>query len=133
MSKSGSSIQYGRSNPSGTSTSRRRNGVSSSMRSRISCLVASSPAPPGAPLGSYRLSDETWPNTLDVSMLRKLASIPDSCFMAGCYVDARRWVARERRTASTQPTATQIEKMNHWMAYDRCGPRSRSGASTGAG
>src|SRR5918993_4771 len=39
MSKSGSSIQYGRSRPSGTSTSRRRNGVSWSIRSRISCFI----------------------------------------------------------------------------------------------
>ena len=51
MSKSGSSIQYGRSRPNGTSTSRRRNGASWSMRSRMICLVTSSPAPPGAVAG----------------------------------------------------------------------------------
>ncbi len=41
--------------------------------------------------------------------------------------------ASDRRTASTQPTTTQIAKMNHWIAYDRWGPLSSSGSTTGEG
>ena len=81
MSKSGSSIQYGRSRPNGTSTSRRRYGASWSMRSRMTRLVASTPAPPGESPGSKMFTDPTWPKTELVSMLRKLTSTPESCFM----------------------------------------------------
>ena len=60
-SKFGSSIQYGWSSPSGTSTSRRRNG------GRM-CRRASSAAPTlveraaRAGLGSYSVTEPTWPN-----------------------------------------------------------------------
>ena len=33
------------------------------------------------------------------------------------------------RTASTHPIATHTEKMNHWTAYDRCGPSPRAVAA----
>jgi len=33
--------------------------------------------------------------------------------------------------ASTHPTATAEAKINHWIAYDRCGPSLSSGEATG--
>ena len=45
----------------------------------------------------------------------------------------RRLVLSDLRTANTHPTTTAAEKMNHWTAYDRCGPSVSSGSVTGSG
>jgi hypothetical protein len=43
------------------------------------------------------LSDDTWPYVVGVSMLRKLTSMPVSCFMRGWYVLAGRRRSRGAR------------------------------------
>ena len=87
MSKSGSSIQYGMSSPNGTVTSRRRYGSSWSIRDRIARLVISNPAPPVPGGGSKMVIDETCPYIEPVSMFKKLASMPPSCFMRRSSVE----------------------------------------------
>src|SRR3984893_8991784 len=82
MSKSGSSIQYGWSRPSGTFSSLRRStGMSgrrwarnSVSRARLSVL--------GPAFGSSTDSPPTWPVELVVSSARKEASSPVSCCMS---------------------------------------------------
>ena len=53
----------------------------------------------------------------------ELHELSDGCL---AYVQAdgvvRARLASDLRIAKTQPTMTAIEKISHWMAYDKCGP-----------
>src|SRR5580704_1823595 len=81
MSKSGSSIQYGWSRPSGTFSSLRRRTGTSGMRSDRTSVRRARVSGLGAPLGSSIDSPPTWPVVVAVSRARKEASSPVSCCM----------------------------------------------------
>ena len=51
------------------------------MRDRIARLVISNPAPPVPGCGSNTVIDDTCPYIEPVSMFKKAASMPPSCFM----------------------------------------------------
>ena len=71
-------------------------------------LVA--PPPPGAAVGSKRFSDETWPNMVEVSMFRKLTSIPLSC---------RTGVPRSVACADATTRRRQARPLAHRLAPPR--------------
>src|SRR5215475_10210482 len=79
MSKSGSSIQYGWSSPSGTFSSLRRSTGTSGSRSPSTSVSRARVSGWGASLGSSTHTPPTWPVVLAVSRARKAASSPDSC------------------------------------------------------
>ncbi len=82
MSKSGSSIQYGWSSPSGTITKRRRRGGTSGSRDSISRVNRSKVNGSGEVDGSRTHTLPTCPKTAGVSIARKAASRPVSCSMS---------------------------------------------------
>src|SRR5919112_234895 len=75
MSKCGSSTQYGRPSPSGTSTRRCRSGAARCSRgSRTARTVSRFQTPPGAVEGSRMVKLPTWPTVVGDSTLRNWAS-----------------------------------------------------------